>query len=197
MFSNNKTILSGMVVAFAMTIFFDVTMYTELNKMEDEIGAYTSRCVTASVVHNPSCSGKHETIEHTHMKDVIYDSQEQIDEEIRLGEMELLAQLIEAEAGNQDFIGKCLVADVVLNRLEEGWGETLSDIIFMEDQFSCIKDGGFDKAGWHISQESFMAAKQEYEATVRMDEIILYFTAGHYNKYCKPMYVHGAHYFGG
>ena len=187
-----------MVVALAMTIFFDVTIWTELNKMEDEIGVYTSRCVTASVVHNPSCSGKHETIEHTHMSDVSsVDTDEQIQEEIRLGEMELLAQLIEAEAGNQDFIGKCLVADTVLNRLEEGWGESIEDVIFDDGQFSSVDDGGFDKAGWHISQESFMAAQQEYNATVRMDKLVLYFRTGRYSEYCKPMYVHGAHYFGG
>ena len=45
---------------------------------------------------------------------VIEDTEEQIQEEIKLGEMELLAQLVEAEAGNQCFEGKCLVVDVCL-----------------------------------------------------------------------------------
>ena len=37
---------------------------------------------------------------------VTEDTQEQIQEEIRLGDMELVAQLVEAEAGNQSFEGK-------------------------------------------------------------------------------------------
>lgn len=120
---------------------------------------------------------------------------EQIAEEIRLGEMELLAQLVEAEAGNQDFKGKRLVADVVLNRLERDGG-TIGDIIFADDQFSCIKDGGFDKAAWNMSEESFEAARLEYEADERLDSDIRFFTAGGYNKYCIPAYKYGDHYFG-
>ena len=198
-FLNENSVLYGLVVATAATIFLDISILTEFKKVEEKIdgGISTSKCVSTDILHNSGSTEEYEVIEHTHMSDICgYDSEEQIQEEIRLGEMELLAQLIEAEAGNQDFIGKCLVADVVLNRLEEGWGDSIEAIIFDDGQFSCIDDGGFDKAGWHISEESFMAAKQEYEATVRMDEIIKYFTAGRYNPYCRPMYKHGDHYFG-
>lgn len=120
---------------------------------------------------------------------------EQIAEEISLGEMEMLAQLIEAEAGNQDFTGKCLVADVVLNRIDDGWGETVEDIIFMDSQFSVIFDGAYDKAAWEISEDSFNAAQQEYLAKSRVDGNVLYFTAGRYGNYGKPAYRHGNHYF--
>lgn len=124
------------------------------------------------------------------------DTDEQIAEEIIFGDIELLAQLIEAEAGNQDFSGKRLVADVVLNRVDAGWADgTISGVIFEDNQFSCIKDGGFDNAGWYISDESFNAAYMEYFGE-RLDSRILYFTAGRYNPYCVPMYKHGAHYFG-
>lgn len=120
---------------------------------------------------------------------------EEIEEETRLGEMELLAQLIEAEAGNQDYIGKCLVADVVLNRRDADWGENIEEVIFADYQFSCIFDGGFDRAAWHISDESFKAAKQEYEAAKRIDNKVLYFTAGGWGKYGTPAFIHGDHYF--
>lgn len=122
--------------------------------------------------------------------------EEEIEEEIRDGEIELLAQLIEAEAGNQDYIGKCLVADVVLNRIKsDRFPESIEEVIFEEGQFSCISDGGFDKAGWNISEDSFKAARHEYMA-FEVDYDILFFTAGGYNKYCIPMYKHGDHYFG-
>lgn len=122
--------------------------------------------------------------------------QEEIEEEIRLGEMELLAQLIEAEAGNQDYIGKRLVGDVVINRIKSNrFPNTLEGVIFQEDQFACIKDGGFDRAGYSISEESFEAAKEAYEGN-QINVKVLFFTAGGYNKYCKPMFKHGNHYFG-
>ncbi len=123
--------------------------------------------------------------------------EEEIEEEIRDGEIELLAQLIEAEAGNQDFEGKCLVADVVLNRIKsDRFPDSIEEVIFDEGQFSCISDGGFEKAGWSISEDSFKAAKQEYEGTSHLDYHILFFTAGFYNPYCIPAYKHGDHYFG-
>jgi len=124
------------------------------------------------------------------------DTEEQIEEEIRDGEIELLAQLTEAEAGNQDYIGKCLVADVVLNRIKsDRFPDSIEEVIFEEGQFSCISDGGFDKAGWNISEDSFRAARHEYMA-LEIDYDILFFTAGGYNKYCIPAYKHGDHYFG-
>lgn len=120
---------------------------------------------------------------------------EQIAEEIALGEMEMLAQLIEAEAGNQDFKGKCLVADVVLNRIDAGIGETVEEVIFMDKQFSVMYNGMFDDAGWYISEESFMAAQKEYLAKERVDGNVLYFTAGNYNDSGTPAYKYGDHYF--
>lgn len=135
----------------------------------------------------------------TRAEEVEQSIREEIEEEIRLGEMELLAQLIEAEAGNQDYEGKRLVADVVLNRIDSGRFEnSIESVIFESGQFSCIADGGFDKAAWHISEDSFKASKQEYEAGKgnRLDNTILFFTAGYYNPYCVPMYRHGDHYFG-
>ena len=77
-------------------------------------------------------------------------------------------------------------------------GDSIEQIIFEKNQFSCVDDGNFEKAGWDISEESYEAARMEYEAGTgkRLDNTVLYFTAGGYNKYCVPMYKYGAHYFG-
>lgn len=127
----------------------------------------------------------------------------EIREEERLGQIELLAQLIEAEAGNQDLKGKRLVADVVINRAYErdlDPASAVETIIFEDGQFSCINDGGFDRAGWYISDESFKAAEMEYSNFYNreklLDRNIIFFTAGYYNPYCKPLYKYGDHYFG-
>lgn len=148
-----------------------------------------------------------DTIVHTHMSDVIEDSKEQIREEIVEGEIEALAQLIEAEAGTEDFLGKCLVADVVLNRVRDNsFPNSVIPVIFEHHirksdgvdcyQFATVKYGTFEKAGWNISEDSFKAAYQEYYSPKRMDSKILYFSAGGYNEYCKPAYKYGRHYFG-
>lgn len=147
-----------------------------------------------------------ENIPHTRADEIgyyTYDSAEQIAEEIRLGEMELLAQLIEAEAGNQDLYGKRLVADVVINR-SALWNMSIEETIFQQldgvYMFSSVGDGNFDKAAWHISAESFEASRMEYEAlncTDRADAgtYVMYFRTGRYSDYGTPAFKHGDHYF--
>lgn len=167
-----------------------------------------------------SINAKAEEFQHTRVEDFVeydvvtdsfhpligYDTEEQINEEIEEGEIEMLAQLVEAEARNQDYHGKCLVADVVLNRVHDSkFPDTLEDVIFQilidkdgkkHYQFATIQDGAFDKAGWNISEKSFQAAYEEYYADRRRDDCILYFTAGSYNPWCIPAYKYGDHYFG-
>lgn len=134
------------------------------------------------------------------------DSEEQIEEEIEDGECEMLAQLVQAEAGNQDYKGMCLVADVVLNRVNsELFPNSIEEVIFQilidkngneHYQFSTVADGAYDDAGWNISENAFKAAYQEYHAKQRIDESLLSFTAGSYNPYFRPAYKYGDHYFG-
>lgn len=149
------------------------------------------------------CRNRFDTLDKVYVQE---DSEEQIKAEIEDGECEMLAQLIEAEAGNQDYIGKCLVADVVLNRVRSNeFPNDVESVIFqyLKDskgkkryQFSTIVDGAYDKAAWNISEDSFKAAYQEYHAERRVDDSLLSFTAGSYNPYFTPAYVHGDHYFG-
>ena len=65
-------------------------------------------------------------------------------------EMALIAQLVQAEAGNQDLKGKRLVADVVLNRVDsEKFPNTIEEVIFQKEpvQFSVTVSGAFERAG--------------------------------------------------
>lgn len=107
----------------------------------------------------------------------IIDTQEQIEEEIYEGELELLAQLVRAEAGNQPLEGKRAVVDVVLNRVDSDlFPNTISEVIFQEGQFSCIKDGGFDKAAWTVDDSDFEAVM--LEISNRTDCEIMFFSSG-------------------
>ena len=108
--------------------------------------------------------------------------------------LELLAKLVEAEAGDQDFQGKCLVVDVVLNRVEsEDYPNTITDVIMQKYQFSSVWDGGLDRAAHRMQNEDYRAVITELQA--KTDDTVLYFTAGGYGDCGTPAYQHGDHYF--
>ena len=127
------------------------------------------------------------------IKELTY-TEEEIEEEIRFGEMELIAQHVMAEAGNQDLTGKRYVADVVLNRVDsDDFPNTVEEVIFQENQFNVIENGAFDEAGWTITEECYEAVKLEYEERLNYD--ILYFSRGP-SKYASNHFKHQDHWFG-
>ena len=102
------------------------------------------------------------------------DTDEQIEEEIYLGELELLAQLVHAEAGNQSFEGKYLVAEVVLNRVESpDFPDSITEVIYQDGQFSVTKNGAFEKAAWSVDESDFEAVTYAVELHENRD--VLYF----------------------
>lgn len=108
--------------------------------------------------------------------------------------LELLAICVEAEAGNQDLMGKRLVVDVILNRVDsDRFPDDITSVITQPWQFSSWEDGRMDKV-WSPSEETYQAVRMELES--RTDSEVLFFTEGRYNEYCIPMYIHGDHYFG-
>ena len=55
-------------------------------------------------------------------------------------EIDLMAQLVWHEAGNQDMVGKMLVADTVLNRVEDSrFPNTVEEVIFQKGQYTTAK----------------------------------------------------------
>jgi|GEM_PF-3300525 len=122
------------------------------------------------------------------------DTDEQIEDEIKEAEWELLACLVYAEAGNQDDRGKELVADVVLNRVDSPlFPDSIEEVIYQDYQFSSVLDGNLDKAFYLVDQSCYDAVSRA--RTRRLDSEILYFTAGSYGEYGVPAYKYGDHYF--
>lgn len=106
----------------------------------------------------------------------------------------VFAQLIQAEAGNQDLIGMCYVADVVLNRVRsDQFPNTIMEVIFQENQFSVIKDGSFNKAASNISDNALKAVELECDSQLNYD--ILYFGANK-SKYADDHFKYQDHWFG-
>lgn len=78
-------------------------------------------------------------------------------------EYDNLLRIVEAEAGGEDLIGKMLVANVVLNRVEdEHFPNSINEVIFQSDngvtQFSPVSDGRFYTV--NISNETVEAVNQ-------------------------------------
>ena len=123
-------------------------------------------------------------------------TEEDIKEMDYWGELELLAAVVEAEAGNQDMIGKRLVVDVVLNRVDSPlFPDTITEVLEQPWQFTTMWNGAVEDAGYHMQQDDYDAVMMEVTGK-RLDYDIYFFTAGEYNASCKPAYIHGDHYFG-
>ena len=120
------------------------------------------------------------------------DSKEQIEEERYYDRLELLAICVEAEAGNQSLLGKQMVVDVILNRVDsKEWPDTIAEVITQKYAFSSYWDGGMDRA--IPSEETYEAVRQELEGRIYTD--IYYFTAGNYGAYGIPFIQVEDHYF--
>ena len=91
---------------------------------------------------------------------------------------EMLAQLVQAEAGNQPLTGMRFVVDVVLNRVDDPrFPDTIEEVIFQggPTQFSVTVNGMFESAADNISKEALLAVELEWEE--RLDYGILYFSS--------------------
>jgi N-acetylmuramoyl-L-alanine amidase len=118
---------------------------------------------------------------------------EEIEEEEKADELELMAICVEAEAGNQSLTGKRMVADVILNRVDNpDFPDTIQGVIFQKYHFSSYWDGGMDRVV-EPSEETILAVQMELQE--RGWPGLLYFTAGEWPEYGTPWKKVGDHYF--
>ena len=74
------------------------------------------------------------------------------------GDLQLLARLISAEARGEPYIGQVAVGAVVLNRVEHpSFPNSLADVIYQTDAFTCLYDGQFDEP---IAESAYRAAQE-------------------------------------
>ncbi|MDE7247765.1 MAG: cell wall hydrolase [Lachnospiraceae bacterium] len=116
-----------------------------------------------------------------------------LEEEKAADELELLAICVEAEAGNQGLTGKRMVADVILNRVDDpDFPDSIEGVISQKYAFTSFWDGGMDRV-LEPSEETIRAVQMELE------EIgwpgVIYFTADAWPEYGTPWKKVGNHYF--
>lgn len=97
-------------------------------------------------------------------------------------EIQILERIVEAEAGGEDAEGKLLVANVVLNRVQdENFPDTIQEVVFQSShgvtQFSPVANGRYDKVT--VSEETKEAVERALEGE-DISEGALYFAARKY-----------------
>ena len=125
---------------------------------------------------------------------------------IKQSEYDNLLRLVEAEAGGEDLMGKMLVANVVLNRVEsEQFPNTINEVIFQSNngvtQFSPVGDGRFYSV--KVSQQTIEAVNLVLQGEDN-SQGALYFAARKYanqekmrwfDEELNSLFVYGGHEF--
>lgn len=115
------------------------------------------------------------------------------DEEILLIEdIELIALVTMAEAEGECEEGKRLVIDTILNRVDsEHFPNTVYEVIYQPNQFSSMWNGRVDRC--EVREDICQLVKEESKS--RVNDEVMFFTAGEYSKYGVPMFQVENHYF--
>ena len=107
-------------------------------------------------------------------------------------DINLMARMVQAEAGNQIEDGQRLVIDCVLNRTEsEYFPDTVSEVINAPGQFEVVANGAIRKA--KPTDAVYELIRQERKE--RTNNEVIYFTAGGFNPSGEPWEKVGDHYF--
>lgn len=100
-------------------------------------------------------------------------------------EIALMAKVVRAEAGNQDNVGKRLIVDVILNRVDSQlFPNTVKEVVEQENQFAIYQ--------WYTIDDLNAVTD---EIVDRTDKDILFFRTGDYHNIGEPAYQYGDHYF--
>lgn len=116
-----------------------------------------------------------------------------LEEELYCDSLELLAICVQAEAGNQPLIGRQMVVDVILNRVDDpDWPDTIEGVITQRNQFTSYWDGSMDRVR---EPDELTIRAVQMELNKRSYPGLYYFTAEGYSKYGTPWKKVGDHYF--
>ena len=106
-------------------------------------------------------------------------------------DIDLIARVVQAEAGGEDETGKRLIVSVILNRMRSSLPDfvsqtTIQSVINAPNQFAT--------ASW-ASAECYDAVYKELQE--QTDARVLWFASTGFQPYGTELYQHGGHYFNG
>lgn len=107
-------------------------------------------------------------------------------------EIELIALVTMAEAEGESEEGKRLVIDTILNRVDfSEFPSTVTEVIYQPEQFSSMWNGRIDEC--YVMGDICKLVEEELKH--RLNNEVMFFTAGGYGKFGVPMFQVGNHYF--
>lgn len=128
--------LLGITVVPVAYVVGTVSMQRQINALEAQV-----EYMTEQVVNEIRQDALADVVEE--MPVGIVGSEEQEEQEapqpiipVAEGEEELLVRLVIAESGNQPYEGQVAVAQVVCDRYVAGYGDSITDVIYAENQFA-------------------------------------------------------------
>lgn len=120
-------------------------------------------------------------------------SEDELTEELYYDQLELLAICVQAEAGNQPLIGRRMVADVILNRVDDpDFPDTIAGVITQRNQFTSYWDGNMARVR---EPDKLTIRAVQLEIRQRSYPGLIYFQTGSYSRYGTPWRKVGDHYF--
>lgn len=111
-------------------------------------------------------------------------------------EIDLIALITMAEAEGESELGKRLVIDTILNRVDSEaryFPDNVHDVIYQKNAFEPVWNGRIDRC--YVMNDIRELVLEEIESRTNYD--VVYFTAGEYNEYGTPLFREGNHYFSG
>ena len=107
-------------------------------------------------------------------------------------DIDLLAKIAMAEAESQTELGKRLVIDTVLNRVDsDEFPDTVEKVIFQKGQFAPIIDGRWEQC--YVKDDIRELVIEELENRTNSD--VMFFRTKRYSKYGTPLFKEDDHYF--
>lgn len=114
--------------------------------------------------------------------------------DVNLADVDMIAQLVQAEAGNQDLYGMRLVVDVVLNRVDSpAFPNSVAEVIYQKGQFTVIRNGMFDAQAGRVSEAAYLATYMEME---RRENYGIVFFSRRPSKWARNHFKYQDHWFG-
>lgn len=107
-------------------------------------------------------------------------------------EIDLIALVTMGEAEGETELGKRLVIDTILNRIDHpSFPDTVYDVIYQPNQFSVMWNSRIDRC--YVMPEIVELVKEELLERTNYD--CVFFMAGEYSKYGEPLFQECCHYF--
>lgn len=114
------------------------------------------------------------------------------EDEVKLceSEFELLCRCVEAEAGDQGYLGKVYVVDCILNRCD-AWKKSVTGVIYQKHQFEVVSNNRINTV--HVTEETRQAVRDELRKRTNYE--ILHFRMSRYHNFGTPLFKYKDHYF--